>query len=64
MKEIDRLVEKFRLAKGDYDLMRGLRRALTVWSQKREKATDTPAYYFIRAFKMKVTKIGLDASLI
>jgi hypothetical protein len=61
MNEIDRLIEKFKLAQGDYDKMRGFRRSLTVWSQKREKETGTKALYFIRAFKMRVTKEGLDA---
>jgi len=61
MNEIARLIEKFKKAKGNYDKMRGFRRALTVWSQKREEETGTPAFYFIRAFKMRVTKEGLNA---
>jgi hypothetical protein len=64
MNEIERLISKFKTALGHYDKMRGFRRSLTVWSQNREKETGSPAFRFLAAFKMRVTKEGLDASLV
>jgi len=63
-KNLEKLIDKFFQAGGNYDKMRGFKRSLTLYCRNRSKETGHPEFRFFAAFKMRITKLGGDASLI
>lgn len=60
----DTLVVGFGKVKKSYDKMRGWKRALTVYCQRRSQETGKPEYRFRAAIKMLLTKAGYDVAQI
>jgi hypothetical protein len=56
------LVEKYSAAQENPDLMRGFKRSLTVYCNKKSEETGTPPFRFKAAIKMLLTKAGHDSS--
>ena len=54
------LVDGYEPATKNPDLMRGWKRGLTLYCQRRENETGTPAVRFKAAVKMLLTKSGFD----
>lgn len=54
----------YKNAHKNYDKMRGWKRSLTLYCQRRSLETGTPPYRFKAAIKMLLTKAGYEVSTI
>lgn len=61
---LDMLLSGFAVASKNYDKMRGWKRSLTLYCRNKEEETGTAATRFKAAVKMRLTKMGHDASSI